>query len=128
MKMYKTIFFTALIPWFFSCSSDATFDVVTPDGPHDSLVVKVYVNPTLTPDTAVVSEYITVSDTIVKYDPEYELYLGQGESILEIHLFWQHGIPTHHQGVLAAYYHWGKHGFKFPQACGKMEFQFSPAC
>lgn len=66
-----------MFPLLLACSRDSISDIVKPDGPHDSLIVKVYVNPTLTPDTAVVSEYITVSDTIVKYDPKYEFYLGK---------------------------------------------------
>lgn len=79
----KTLFLLSLLPLFLACDKDDFSSGTIVSAPSDSSTtdtpktkIQVEVDFTLSSDTAVVGELITIEDTLTEYNPEYELFLG----------------------------------------------------
>jgi hypothetical protein len=78
MNIRNVILISLMFPLFLACSKDEG-PTISPSDPPDGPAphpeaVKVYVDPTLTPDTAIIGEYIVISDTNTNYHPKYWTY------------------------------------------------------
>lgn len=78
MNVRNVFLVSLMFPLLLACTKDDGPNIFPGDDTNipapDPEAVKVYVVPTLTPDTAIIGEYITISDTNTLYHPQYEIY------------------------------------------------------